>query len=133
MNQLAQINFGTLKGFGPLGTPQGNGIINFTTFISSVIGIMTIVAIIWFIFTFLTGAVGIISSGGDKGALESAKKKITTGIIGIVVVIAAIFIISLIGILFGIDFLKLNILFGTITGSWGGPSSGPVQMVGQPR
>jgi hypothetical protein len=73
---------------------------------------MTLVAIIWFVFVFITGAIGIISSGGDKQALETARKKITTGLIGLVLVIIAIVAINLIGYLFGIpDILQIQTLF----------------------
>lgn len=118
MNTLAQgLDFGTLKGFGTLGgetTPIGTGIGIFTNLISSIIGLMTIIAFIWFVFTFLTGAIGIITAGGDKQALENARKRIVNGIIGVVIVISAIFIISLIGTLFGIQILNLPYLFGQI-------------------
>lgn len=106
-------------GFGPLGTNVGNGIGTFTNFVSTTIGLMTIIAIVWFIFTFILGAIGIISSGGDKNALESAKKKITTSLIGLVVVIVAVFIIDLIGYLLGFSgatsFLNLPSLFNLIS------------------
>lgn len=110
---------GGFKGFGKLGL-QGelstNADLVFTKFISSAIGVMTIIAFIWFIFIFFIGAIGIISSGGDKQALESARKKITSGIIGIVVVIAAIFVIKLIGYLIGIpDILNFASLFAEAT------------------
>ena len=109
------IPLGQLKGFGPLGTPKDSGINTFANFISSAIGLMTIIAIIWFVFTFFIGAIGIISAGGDKNALEGARKKITTGLIGLVVVIAAIFIIQLIGTLLGIgNILGLSQLFEQI-------------------
>lgn len=107
---------GGFKGFGKLGLEDGassNADLVFTQFLSSAIGVMTIIAFIWFIFVFFMGAIGIISSGGDKQALETARKKITSGIIGIVVVIAAIFIIKLIGYLIGIpDILNFASLFG---------------------
>ncbi len=94
---------GNLKGFGILGL-EGNqnatGV--FTTFLSSTIGLITVIAIIWFIITMLTGAIGIISSGGDKNSNESAKKKITAGLIGLVVTISALFILNLVGTIFGI-------------------------------
>lgn len=117
MKYLAQgeVNLGTFKGFGNLGNPTGSGIDTFSKFISSVVGLMTIVAIIWFVFVFFTGAIGIITAGGDKQALEGARKKIYTGIIGIVVVIAAMFIIKLIGFLIGIpNILDINALFTQI-------------------
>jgi hypothetical protein len=99
---------GGLRGYGPLGL-EGESAYTaphiFNNFISSVIGVITTIAFIWFIFVFITGAVSIIGSGGDKGAMETAKKKLTTGIIGLVVTIAAVFIISLIGKLLGIDLI----------------------------
>ena len=104
MINLTQIQLfpdGGFSGFGPLGSGE-NAPATFNKFLSSTVGIMTIIAIIWFIFVFIGGAIGIISSGGDKAALEAARKKITTGIIGIVVVVAAVFIIDLIGNLIGI-------------------------------
>jgi len=106
MNKLADIQLGPdggFKGFGPLGLEGGeNAPAVFTKFLSSTIGLMTIIAIIWFVLIMIMGAIGIISSGGDKASLESARKRITTGIIGFVVVIAALFIVQLIGRLIGI-------------------------------
>lgn len=104
-NLLTQVQIapeGGLKGIGTLGSPSGNGIGAFSTFISGVIAVLTVIAIIWFIFTFITGAISIISSGGDKQALESARKKITTGIIGLIVVLVAIIAVGLIGKVLGI-------------------------------
>jgi hypothetical protein len=76
---------------------------------------MTIVAIIWAVFSLITGAIGIISSGGDKQALENARKKITTGIIGLIIVIIALLIIELIGYFLGVgDLLNITNLFSLI-------------------
>lgn len=93
------------QGVGPLGLEGGPGSAPsvFNNFITGAIGIMTIIAVIWFIFLLVSGAIGIISSGGDKTGLESSKKRITSGIIGLVVIIAAIFIIRLIAALLGIE------------------------------
>lgn len=115
---LAQsANFGTLEGFGPLGSPGGNAVGIFSNFLSSAIGVMTIVAIIWFVFVFFIGAIGIMTAGSDKQALESARKKIITGIVGLVVTIAAIFIIELLGYLLGFGeggILNIQNLFNQI-------------------
>ena len=121
MKQLiAQIDIAPPDGFkglgtGPLANPEGTGVSTFAKFISSTIGLMTIVAIIWFVITFLLGAIGIISAGGDKAALEAARKKIVNGIIGLVVTIAAVFVVSLIGTLLGMEnILDLNAMFDLI-------------------
>jgi hypothetical protein len=116
-NLLADISVGPIEGFGPLGL-EGAGTDTapsvFSNFLSTIIGLLTIIAAIWFVVLFITGAIGIIISGGDKNALEDARKKITTGIIGIVVVIAAVFIIDLIGSLIGLDILNITGLFQQI-------------------
>jgi hypothetical protein len=91
------------KGIGPLGEfepGEASGV--FTKFISSIVGLMTIIGIIWFVFLLIAGAIGIISSGGDKASLENSRKRITTGLVGLIVIVAAIFIIRLIGKLIGI-------------------------------
>lgn len=119
MNKLADIQLGPeggFTGFGPLGLEGGESApVIFTKFISSTIGLMTIIAIIWFVILMIMGAIGIISSGGDKASLESARKRITTGVIGFVVVVAAIFIVQLIGRLIGMpDLLNLPALLERI-------------------
>lgn len=109
MNKLSQINLYEgegYKGFGPLGLEDRGadlGVVTFANFISSAIGLITLIAIIWFIFTLITGAVGIITSGGDKQALESAKKKITSGLIGLIVTIFALFVVGMIGWMLGLS------------------------------
>ncbi len=115
MNTLADIPLGPLKGFGPLGNPSGSGIDIFSKFISSTIGLLTIIGIIWFVFVLIAGAIGIISAGGDKAAMENARHRITSGLIGLIVIIAAIFIIDLVGNLIGIpNILNITELFNRI-------------------
>ncbi len=101
---------------GPLSNPQGGAIAIFTKFLSATIGFLTIVAILWFLFLLITGSIGIMTAGGDKASLENSRKKITNGIIGLILVIAATFILNLIGTLIGIpDILNLNYLFGLVS------------------
>lgn len=107
-----------LYGFGPLGL-EGKSANEaptlFATFISSAIGLMTLIGIIWFVFTFITGAIGIITSGGDKNSMEKAKQKLSSGVIGLVVMIFAILIIQFIGSILGLDnILNFQLLFGQL-------------------
>ncbi len=112
MNKLAQINLaptGGYKGFGPLGLEQGQTAINiFQTFISSAIGLITIIAIIWFIIIIVTSGISYMGAGADQKATEAAKKRITNGLIGLLITIFGIFIINFIGQVFNIPGL-LNI------------------------
>jgi hypothetical protein len=106
---LADVNLGTqLRGLGILGLENRTSAeapTIFNTLISSTVGLLTTVAAIWFLFILITGAIAIISSGGDKGAYEQARKKIQTGLIGIVVVVAAVFVTEFVGWLIGFDLI----------------------------
>lgn len=113
MNKVAAIDlFGGEEGFrgqGPLGLEEANPWRAFSTLnniISTTIGAMTAIAFIWFIVQFFTAAVSIIGAGGDKAKMEMARKKITNSIVGLVAVVAAVFLIDLIGGLLGLDILN---------------------------
>ena len=62
---------------------------------------MTLIAGIFFFFILLSGAIGWISSGGDRQKIESARQRVFNGVIGIVVVVAAIFIVQFAGGIIG--------------------------------
>lgn len=102
-------NLGEFEGFGMLGLEgrhpgEAPGIFN--AVLSGIIGVMTIVAGIYFIFLFLTGGIQYITSGGDKAAAEAARGRITSGVIGLVIVVVAVFIIDVIGAILGFDILN---------------------------
>lgn len=112
---LAQINFGPSTNSGNFGCTGSSLFCNFAPndsgntlnlVISLVVAVMTIIAFIWFTIQFFIGALGIISAGGDKQKIADARSKITTGLIGLVVVIAAVFLIQLIGTILGIELLN---------------------------
>jgi len=110
MNKLAQINLyddsGGYTGFGPLGLSQGEeGVSVFTKFLSSAIGLITVIAIIWFIFILITGAIGFMTAGGDKATVENSRKKIFNGLVGLVIVIAGLFILDFFGNIIGISWI----------------------------
>lgn len=99
-----------LKGFGPLGLEQGqDGALVFSTFISSAIGLISIIAIIWFVIIIITGGIAYMNAGPDQKATEGARKKITNGLIGLLITIFGIFIINLVGQIFNIPNI-LNIV-----------------------
>ena len=69
----------------------------FGKFVSGFIGLLLIGATIWAFVNLLLGAFNWISSGGDKGKLETAQQKILHAVMGLVIVFAswAIFIVLL--------------------------------------
>lgn len=70
--------------------------------ISSVIGFFSIVGVLWFAIQIILAGFKYISSEGDKGKIEEARKSITNGILGITITLIAIFLVSLVANLLGI-------------------------------
>ncbi|OGM28034.1 hypothetical protein A3D00_05470 [Candidatus Woesebacteria bacterium RIFCSPHIGHO2_02_FULL_38_9] len=109
MNNLiaqTETRYGKLEGLGILGIGSPSAPNIFNSVLSLTIGLLSVVAGIWFLIQIIIGGIGIVGSGGDKAALTSARQKITNGLIGIIVVIAGVFIAKLIGDLLGIDILN---------------------------
>jgi len=116
---------GTIRGLGPLGFENQEiskdlafGLLNKT--ISIIIGIMTVVAGIYFLFLIIIAGYQWLSSGGDKAGVEAARNKLTFGIIGLVIVVAAFALISVIGQILGIEFLQLGETLGSFSLVGGG-------------
>lgn len=109
---------GEIRGIGPLGLEGKNateGQWVFVQVISNIIGFLTAVAIIWFVFQFILGAMSWISAGGDAKAVESAKAKLSNAVLGIVVILIALILIGVIGALLKVDILNLGGFISAIT------------------
>lgn len=94
------------EGLGPfanISLENGQGLVALTKGISALIGLMTVLAGIWFMFQFLIGGFYWITSGGEKSKLESARDRITNAFIGLVVVVAGWSILALAGQFLGLD------------------------------
>lgn len=106
------------RGFGTLGLDQvtssdpntvaSEGIRIFAVVLSSAVGIITFIGILWFVFNTTLGAVGLITGAGDKNKIAESRSKIIMGLVGLVVTISAIFLIQLFGILMGINVLDIK-------------------------
>jgi len=77
--------------------------------ISTALNVIIIVAIIIAVFFLVWGGVKWITSGGDKAKVESARNTIIAGIVGLVFVFLAYFLISLVANIFGIDIQDLSL------------------------
>jgi len=105
------INIGRIggEGLGPfakeaLGFAEAVG--KLQDIISRVIAVMTIAGGIWFIFQFIVGAYGWITSGGNKESLKNAQDRIVHAITGLVILVAAYALISIFGSLLGLPILN---------------------------
>ena len=97
---------------GPGVDPGTNGTAAMEKIIGQTIGVLTIIAIIYFVIQVILGGYAFISAQGDPKAIEAARKRLTDGVLGVVIVIVAVGLGSLVATLFGItNILDLNAMF----------------------
>lgn len=77
----------------------------FSFLLGNIIAFFTVVAGIIFIFQFLIGGFNWLTSSGDKAKLETAQQKLINSVIGLVIVLSAYALISLMAAVLGIDIL----------------------------
>lgn len=100
---------GGFRGQGPLGLEgQTNeaSVPIFNQVISTTIGVISAIAFIFFTINVLLGAFSILTAGSDKNKVAEARKKITNNVLGVVLVVAAVFIAELVGTILGVDVLR---------------------------
>src|SRR3989344_3220236 len=91
----------------PAGVPTGSDVIlNIPQFLITVIFLVGVVAAIVFI---LISGIQWILSGGDEKQIEGARKRLTYSIVGLIVVVASVFVVSFVFGLLGIDARPLGI------------------------
>ena len=70
--------------------------------------LMILICIMLALIFIVLGGMQWITSGGDKGKVEAARKKLTYAIVGLVVAFSAFFIVSMIGYFFQVDLLNFQ-------------------------
>ncbi len=114
MSLLAQVKdvpLGTFKppgAFAPnLSNPTSASSVNsLSLFLSTFIGFLTTLAGLMFLMYFIIAALGWITSGGEKGKVESAKQQMTNAAIGLIIVITAYSIVGIVGGVLGVNILN---------------------------
>ncbi len=79
---------------------------NLELIISNSLGVITVLAGVFFIFYFIMGAFQILSAGGDSGKVQSGQQRITQAVLGLVILVAAYAIIGLISTVLGLSLLN---------------------------
>lgn len=101
---------------GPGITPSSdNGVSSLEDIVSQVIGILSIVAVLWFVIQVILAGYAFLSSQGDPKKTEAARTRLTESVLGLTVVIVAIGLGSLIASLAGLSSpFDLNKLFNDL-------------------
>jgi hypothetical protein len=78
----------------------------FNAVLGAIIGVLTLLAGLWFLFQFIIGGLNYLSAGGDKHAVEAAQQRLQNAIVGLVIVIIATVVVGLFGTILGLDILN---------------------------
>lgn len=99
----------TITGEGSTGSVIAGEGFTLSSIISTAIAAVLAIAGIIFFFMLIIGGVQWILSGGDKTNTENARNRITSALIGLVIVFAAFAIIQLLDAVFGVSILDVDI------------------------
>jgi len=86
-----------------------SGVGFFQDLLPRMVGLAFLVGVLVFFFIMMLGAIQWITSGGDKAGLESARGKITSAIVGVVILFSLFALLKIIEDFFGINILVLDI------------------------
>ncbi len=98
------INFGDLKQ--KAGLTGTNYPTDIGSLVSSLLALVFPIAGIILLLLLLAGGFSLMTSSGDPKAMQSAKSKITSAIIGFVIVFAAYWITEIIGLILGLPDIR---------------------------
>ncbi len=93
----------------PVGPKFESGQSFFQAFIPSLVGIGFVLGVLFFFFYMIIGAIQWITSGGDKAALEGARGKLTSAIVGVIILLSLFALLKIVEDFFGINILTLDI------------------------
>jgi len=88
---------------GPGIQPGANSVSTLEKIISSIIGILTVVGVIYFTIQIILAGFSLIASQGDPKEFQTSKKRLTTNVIGLVIIIVAYGLGALIASLLGMS------------------------------
>ncbi|MBI2267930.1 MAG: hypothetical protein HYU80_00575 [Candidatus Blackburnbacteria bacterium] len=77
--------------------------------LSTIVSVLIIAGALIFTLYFIMGAIRWITSGGDKGQLESARNQVLHAVIGLLVLFSVFALLKLIGVLFNINLLNIDL------------------------
>jgi cytochrome bd-type quinol oxidase subunit 2 len=91
---------------------NGVGVVDvFSQQFSNIIGLITVIAGVFFIVNFLIAGFDWIQSSGDSGKVEKARQRMVNSALGLLVLVISFGIIGVIGGVFGIELLNPGAAF----------------------
>lgn len=121
----APIDVGGIKGIGPFGFENKDVTAvetqtQLSSILSTIVTTLSVVGGLAFVIFFTLGGLKWLTAGGDKTKVQEAQTQMTQGVIGLVAIVAGLFVVGIVGGVLGIDFLNpFIVLFRT--GGGNGP------------
>jgi len=109
----------------PTAIGAGDGAQTIGRIVSAIIGIFLIAGFVLALFHIIFGAISWITAGGDKNRLQAAQERITSAIIGLIILTAIWAIMLLIGTFLGFGFPKFTIPTFMDSGAVPATNTGP--------
>ena len=98
------------------GLDPSDPVLQMDNIISAIIGLLTLIGVIFFTIQVILAGYGFISSQGDQEKIKNARKKLTNGILGITIVVVAFGLAALLAKLLGLgQIFDLKSVIETIT------------------
>lgn len=102
-NQLIAMTItGKLTGSGIQVADNFDATTQFEKYAGQLVGMLTIVAVLYFVAQIIFAGYAFIASQGDEKTMESTRKRLTEAVLGLVIVVVAVGLGSLIALLLGI-------------------------------
>lgn len=83
--------------------------------VSNMIGLLTVIAGLYFVVNMILAGMKWLGSGGESGKVADARMQIIQSVLGIIVIVAAYSIIGIIGTIVGFDILNPAQLLNQLT------------------
>ena len=112
---LSDHTYDTLEGLGKKVAGPESATSTLEKTISVAIGVITVVAFIYFLFQMIFAGYAYMTSEGDKGKMETARKRLTEGILGLIIIVAAFGVTALLAKIMGLsNIFSLDFLFSSL-------------------
>jgi hypothetical protein len=111
-NKLLTDLTGSLTGPGINPTSPADATTKFEIYAGQLLGVLTIIGVLYFIVQIIFAGYTYISSKGDEKEMETSRKRLTEGILGLVIIVVAVGLGTLLAKLAGIpNVLDINGMF----------------------
>lgn len=88
---------------------SGGGISFFQGFLPALVNLGFIIGSVVFFFMLLSGGIQWMTSGGDKIAVENARKRLTNALIGLLILFFIFAFVNLLEVFLGVNIMVINL------------------------